>query len=163
MSHNLIKFVIVFFAIGSIPFGAVNVLNLAYLNKVLKLNSELYGLVMTFFGLGVMIGSIIISKINEKFTEIQMMILGFGFFGVFYILFSTIRFLPALIFIFGMCGISSAILNISYGVYLQKYIEPSKLGRVFSIDMGLGNTIYLIRSGLAGVCADYIGIKNLMI
>jgi len=163
MSHNLIKFVIIFFAVGSIPFGAIHVLNLAYLNKILNLTSEAYGLVMTFYSLGVIIGSITISKINEKFTEIQMMVLGLGFFGIFYILFSIVNFLPVLILMFGICGISSAILNISYGVYLQKYIEPSKLGRVFSIDIALGNTILLIASGLAGIFADYIGIRELML
>jgi len=163
MSHNLVKFVIIFFAVGSIPFGAIHVLNLAYLNKILNLTSEAYGLVMTFYSLGVIIGSITISKINEKFTEIQMMVLGLGFFGIFYILFSIVNFLPVLILMFGICGISSAILNISYGVYLQKYIEPSKLGRVFSIDIALGNTILLIASGLAGIFADYIGIRELML
>lgn len=157
-----IKFIIVFFAIASLPFGAVPVLNVAHINS-LGFSAEAYGLVTAIFSAGLLTGALLIGSLDNKMKEINMIVFGIGGFGISYILFAVFKYLFLMVIFVFICGIFMSMVNIAYGVYLQKNVEASKLGRVFSIDIAIGNVILLASMLLTGFLADRVGAYLLMI
>lgn len=150
LTKPLIQFVIIFFAITSIAFGSFNMLYTSYLTEELSLTPEVYGWSMTIFSIGSLIGSFLIAKIPPKFSELKIIVVGMGLYGLSHILFSIDNGILYTFITFASCGLIAAIINIAYGVYLQKHVDVEKLGRVFSIDLAIGNLILILSMAITG-------------
>ncbi|SCY99997.1 MFS transporter [Alkaliphilus peptidifermentans] len=159
---KLISFIIIFFAIASLPFGAIPILNIAHIQS-LGFSPETYGFITAVFSLGLLSGALLIGALDNKLNEVTMIVLGIGGFGISYISFAMLNYLLLMIAFVFICGIFLSMVNIAYGVYLQKNVEASKLGRVFSIDMAIGNIILLLSMVFTGLLADKVGAYILMI
>ncbi|KAB3532475.1 MFS transporter [Alkaliphilus serpentinus] len=160
--NRLIKYFICFFALASIPFGAVPVLNPALLYS-LSYTAETYGYITTIFSAGLILAALGIGGISKKISEITMIVVGILAFGLSYAAFGLFNHIYSMYFFVFLCGAAAAFVNISYGVFLQKIVEPSKLGRVFSIDMAIGNALMLISMLVIGKAADTIGPAILVV
>lgn len=154
----LIQFVIIFFAITSIAFGSFNMLYTSYLTGELSFNAQAYGWAMTVFGVGSLVGSFLIGKVSVKLPELKIIVVGMGLYGMNHVIFSMCNGRISIFISFACCGFIAAIINIAYGVYLQKYVDVEKLGRVFSIDLAIGNLILILSMGITGFLGDLIPI-----
>ncbi|WP_250674694.1 MFS transporter [Paraclostridium ghonii] len=154
----LIQFVIIFFATTSIAFGSFNMLYTSYLTEELSFNAQAYGWAMTVFGVGSLVGSFLIGKVSVKLPELKIIVVGMGLYGMNHVIFSMCNGKIAILIAFACCGLIAAIINIAYGVYLQKYVDVEKLGRVFSIDLAIGNLILILSMGITGFLGDLIPI-----
>lgn len=158
---NLIKFVIIFFALAMISIGALSVLNVLIINDVLKYSSAQYGIIMGIYSGGLIFGSLIAGKIADKYNELTIMIIGVGIYGVFYIGFTSINlFFVTALFIF-LNGIISSCIDISYETYLQKEVNEEMQGRVFSIDISIGNCITILSMGSIGFVSELCGVRTI--
>lgn len=158
---NLIKFVIIFFALAMISIGALSVLNVLIINDVLKYSSAQYGIIMGIYSGGLIFGSLIAGKIADKYNELTIMTIGVGIYGVFYIGFTSINlFFVTALFIF-LNGIISSCIDISYETYLQKEVNEEMQGRVFSIDISIGNCITILSMGSIGFVSELCGVRTI--
>ncbi|GAA0704997.1 MFS transporter [Paraclostridium ghonii] len=154
----LIQFVIIFFAITSIAFGSFNMLYTSYLTEELSFNAQAYGGAMTVFGVGSLVGSFLIGKVSTKLPELKIIVVGMGVYGFSHVILSMCNGRISIFISFACCGLIAAIINIAYGVYLQRYVDVEKLGRVFSIDLAIGNLILILSMGITGFLGDLIPI-----
>lgn len=158
-----VKFIVLFFALGAIGFGAFPILYVSYINNTLNASSEVYGLFMSVNSIGLLIGSILVTKILKKMDEFRVMIYGVGFYGTTFLVFAIMKIIPISIFLFFISGVIGAVVNISYGVFLQKKVENTMLGRVYSFDMALSNLmIVLVTIGLT-LFGDAFRVADLIV
>ena len=161
-SNQVVLFVILFFAVGALPMGALPILNIVLIKEILKFGPSGYGTLMTIKGVGLFLGTFLMGRWGKGHSELKLMVLGVGLIGLGYLLFALNSFfiLSALI-LFGI-GIAGTVVNVSYGTYLQKAVDEEVRGRVFSLDMALGNVVGLISMSLAGFLGDTFGIARVI-
>ncbi|NLO84357.1 MAG: MFS transporter [Clostridiales bacterium] len=137
--HKNFLFIILFFAAASMWFGGIPILYSNILIGELKLSDPFYGILSTVMGLGSLLGAMLIPSILKKARHTSVMILGTAVYALMYVLFSFTN-VPAMLPILTLCiGISVSLINVVYGIFLQKEIEKEYIGRVFSLDMALSN------------------------
>jgi len=161
-SHYLLRFVVFFFAIVSIPFGAVMVLKVVLLTDVFGFSAEQYGLLMTIEGAGLLVGALLMGSMGKKYPETTAMVLGVGAIGAAYLAISYSSMFwvaAALLFIIGFFA---TIANIAYGTFLQKAVADEFRSRVFSFDIALGDMFAFMSMGLAGILGDTFGVGNVL-
>lgn len=131
------------------------------INEVLKLSSKYYGIIQSGFPIGMIIGSLIIKKVNEKIPYdklllstsivlgVSMIMIGFPLFIKSQI--SEIILLLYYSFTTVITGVAVAFIDIPIFYILQTTVSDEYRGRVLSIGISLGKIIlpfgYLI-SGL---------------
>lgn len=137
--HKNILFIIIFFAVASIWFGGIPILYSNIVIGELQLSEQLYGIFSTLIGLGALLGAMLIPKILKKVKHTTMLILATAMYGLMYFIFALLQVIPLYIFVMFCIGISTAFINVTYGIFLQKEIEKEYIGRVYSLDMALSN------------------------
>jgi MFS family permease len=153
-----VKFVIIFFAITSLPpMGAFGLLTVVLLRDVFQYSPEVYGLLMTINGAGLVLGTFWMGKWGRQFRELQLIVWGVAVLGLAYLgLSQGSLFLLAAGMLF-TSGFTSTVVNIAYGTYLQLAVDDDKRGRVFSLDIAIGNVVGLVAMGSTGFMADTWG------
>lgn len=155
--NKTVKFVIVFFALAMLPMGGLPILNVVLIKEIYLFSPQSYGLLMSINGIGLLIGTLYLGKWGRTLHELKLMVLGVIFYGLSYIGIALGGIFMAEALCFATMGFSASIINISYTTYLQKTVEDDKRGRVFSLDMAIGNVSGLISMGLVGITADKFG------
>lgn len=163
--HSEVKFVIIFFSIASITFGALPILYVDYINHVLKVSPNIYGMFMSLNSLGLILGSFATAFLLKRFKAYQVMIVGVGVYGLLFFIFSSVTYLPLSMGIFFIIGCLIACIDVTYGIYLQSTVDNDKIGRVYSIDMALSNLLIvgvsMVMSMLGHVLNTTLTIKGL--
>ena len=157
-SNVAVKFVIIFFAIAALPpMGAYGLLTVVLLREVFAYSPEVYGLLMTINGAGLVLGTFWMGKWGKNFRELQLVVWGMAILGLAYLGLSQGRVFLAAAAILFITGFLSTVINIAYGTYLQLAVDDDKRGRVFSIDIAIGNVVGLVAMGTTGFMADAWG------
>lgn len=149
-SHKKIKFVIIFFAFMSLTGGGWRTLYTSLLKLELQVTPYEFGLITALMGCGSILGAFLVAKIQKKSAPIQVMMYGSLLYAITYLImgFATTLIILSLVFIF--CGIFAAFINIGCDVYLQTEVDRDYLGRVFSLDIAIGNLVLVISLLLTG-------------
>ncbi|MBN2793976.1 MAG: MFS transporter [Clostridia bacterium] len=162
VGHEKIKYVILFFAAMSITGGGWRTLYTSLLKLELEVSPEQFGFMTAVMGGGSIVGAFIVGKVQKNRSSLHIMVYGSLFYTLTY-LFMGIHFnLMALAVIFVLCGIFATFVNIGYDVYLQSEVEPAFLGRVFSLDIAIGNTILLVSLLVTGQLGNWILPSHLL-
>ncbi|MFP4016202.1 MAG: MFS transporter [Halanaerobiales bacterium] len=61
--------------------------------------------------------------------------------------------------IYGLFGLVNSIINISFMSSIQRTVDPSYMGKVFSLIYAVAMSLQPLASGLSGVITEYIGIS----
>lgn len=163
IKHNYaIKFIIIFFSIASITFGAIPILYIDYINNVLNVSPGIYGLYMSLNSLGLVLGSFITTLLLRKFKAYEVMIIGVGIYGLLFFIFSSMSSLVFSISIFFVVGIVIASVDVTYGIYLQKNVDNKIIGRVYSLDMALSNLLIVSVTLLMTLFGKYLNTSLTM-
>lgn len=161
--HDTIVFIILFFASASAVFGGLPILCSNYIVNELGASDQVYGIFMSIKSFGSMIGALILPKALKRVKELPMMILGSGIYGVLFILFSALEWIPYSVVIFFSMGLIISFINVSYGIFLQKNVDKEYIGRVFSLDMSLSNFTMIISIVFVTFNGNVLRTQNLMI
>ena len=161
-SSKPVRFVVFFFAMAGIPFGAIIVLKVVLLTEVLGFSAEQYGFLMSIEGIGLVMGALLVGYLGNRLTEMKLMLGGVGVLGLgFLALSQSSGFLLA-----GACllvvGAAASMANVAYGTFLQKNVADEFRSRVFSFDIAIGDAFALVAMGFAGVLGDLAGVANVM-
>ena len=161
-SSYLLRFVVFFFAIVSIPFGAVMVLKVVLLTDIFGFSAEQYGLLMTIEGAGLLIGALAMGSLGKKYPETTAMVVGVGVIGAAYLAISLGSGFWVAAALLMIIGFFATVANIAYGTFLQKAVADEFRSRVFSFDIALGDMFAFVSMGLAGVLGDTFGVANIL-
>ena len=155
-SHKSIKFVILFFAVVSLSFGAFRILSSNYIINDIGISDSGYGLFVAICGVGSTLGAFILPRLIKKVSVIAIMVFGVGGYGVLYLAFSITSWIPLAGVIYFFIGIFGAFMDVSYGIFLQKNIDKEYIGRVFGFDMTLSSFSMLIAMVFTTISASYL-------
>jgi predicted MFS family arabinose efflux permease len=150
MAHKKIKFVILFFAFMSLTGGGWRTLYTSLLKLELQVSPYDFGLITALMGCGSIIGAFIVARVQKKKSPISVMMYGSLLYAITYLLMGLTRSLLILSVVFVTCGIFAAFVNIGYDVYLQTEVDKDYLGRVFSLDIAIGNFVLVLSLLLTG-------------
>ncbi|MGL4742400.1 MAG: MFS transporter, partial [Sarcina sp.] len=142
--HVGIKFVILFFGVVSLSFGAFRILIPNYVVNHMGVSDSGYGIFVAISGVGSTVGALAVPKLLKWFKELELMVLGVIGYGVLYLMFIFSRYIPLGLLLYFFIGFSGVFMNVCYDIYLQKYADKEYIGRVFSLDMTLTNISTLI-------------------
>ena len=142
--HRTVFFVIVFFGLASMVFGALPILLPNYLTGVLAVTDRQYGFFVSVSGLGALAGALLVPRIHKRFSSITVMVVGVGAYGLLMSVLTVFSFIGYTMGIYFFVGIMVSVTNVSYGVYLQRVVDEKYIGRVFSLDLTLGSLMTLI-------------------
>lgn len=157
-SNVAVMFVIIFFAVTALPpMGAYGLLSVVLLRNVFAYSSKMYGLLMTINGVGLVLGTFWMGKWGRNFRELQLVVWGMAVLGLTMLglSFGHVFLLAAVMML--ACGFISTVVNIAYGTYLQLAVDDDKRGRVFTLDIAIGNVVALAAMGASGFMADSWG------
>ncbi len=121
--------------------GAINVILPYALVEELQVTEKSYGIIMSFFPLGVLIGAVLAGKMNIV-VSFRLLSSSLIMIAVSFLIYSRLTFLncsgPVFSVIgFGATGVLislfSTVINIPFGVYLQTVIDRHYMGRVMSL------------------------------
>lgn len=104
LRKKMILFVITFFAVMSLTGGGWRTLYTSYLKLELKVIPQVFGILMTTMGTGSLMGAFIVGKINNKVSSLSMMLFGFLFYAISFILMGWLSNVLVLGLIFFLCG-----------------------------------------------------------
>lgn len=160
--HNpVVRFVIVYFALTSLPAVGVGIASLVVLREVFGFSEAQYGLLMTINGAGLLLGTLVVGQL-KKVSELSQMVLGSAIYGVLCTVLALSGWFWAVAALQLGIGLVITLINVSYGTYLQKAVPGDKQGRVFALDIAIGNVTGLLAMAGAGFLADTLGAVTVM-
>jgi len=160
--HEIIKFVIIFFAIAMLAIGGLPILNVVLVTELFNFSSEKFGLIMTIYGVGFLVASICMGRWGKYFIELNLMVFGIAVYGLCYALLTFASNIFIIGIMFFIIGFAAVMTDIAYGTYLQKVVADNMRGRVFSVDIAIGNVVGLISMGMVGILVDIYGVKQIV-
>jgi Na+/melibiose symporter-like transporter len=84
LGHRMVKFVIVVFFLAMLPpMGGLNTLQVFLLRDIFAYPETIYGILMTFYGVGLVLGAFVVGRL-ARWSELKIMILGMAAYGLFY-------------------------------------------------------------------------------
>lgn len=153
-----VKFVIGLFALAMLPpMGGLSTLNVVLIKEVFLFSEWQYGLLMTINGGGLLLGTLFMGRLGGRLGELRLMVMSISGLGLSYWLLANSPWLPVAGAWFLAMGFAATLVNVSYGTFLQKVVSDEMRGRVFSIDIAIGNSVGLLALGVTGVMADHWG------
>ncbi len=159
VTHEVIGFVILSIAAGMFAIGAFGSLIAVYVRDVLHLGSTIYGTLGSLIGLGMLIGSLVLTRYSQRFPDKAKMIVS-GLFGC-GVSISLIAFFGNLTMSVVGCigiGLSTALLIIPAMTMMQGQVPPEMRGRVASSSMSLMTLAQGVALLFAGDLAVRFGI-----
>jgi predicted MFS family arabinose efflux permease len=140
-------------AVASLGFGAIMVLGIVYLDKVLGMGAEGFGFLYAFQGLGVVIGGVMIGRFasgarTNRVVGACMVILGLAI-----IAFAVVPSYPLVLMAVAIIGLSIVAARAALATLTQSLVPDEKRGRVESavaMVIGASSSASMILSGLFG-------------
>lgn len=158
-----VSFVIAFFAIFMLPYGALPVLNVVLVRELLLFDARLYGLALSVQGAGLIGGSLFMGRWGKRYRELAVMLAGAALHGAGYVGLGLAGGFVPVAACFALLGATGSMIEIAYTTYLQRAVEQDYRGRVFSIDMAVGDTAGLLSMSSAGILADTLGTRAVVL
>jgi DHA3 family macrolide efflux protein-like MFS transporter len=160
-SHATVSFVIVSMTAGMFAVRCFGALLSVYVRDILGSTSAAFGILQTFIGVGMIVGTQSITRFARHIPKQHMVLYGLGGMGVavfFTALFS--RMWSTAVGMFGL-GVGAAFIMITSQTVLQQETPKDLLGRVTSALMSLLAMSQVIAMFVAGPVAERAGIRTL--
>ena len=156
---------IVIFTIAAVGLasGMLNSLLIIYVYDYMMLSSASYGILLSFKGASMLITSALICKFGNKVPSEKLFCFSLLGLGSALILFPLNRLFIVGVLIQSINGICNAGYSIARTSLIQARTDPSKLGRVFSLNTMLSNLLSITSLGIFGGLADYIGVRTVLL
>ena len=159
--HSTISFVIISMTAGMFAMRCFGALLSIYVRDILHSTSAAFGVLNTLIGIGMIIGTQLLTRFARRIPQQNLVVYGLGGMGIAILItaaFGTMRSTAAGMFGLGLC--SSAIF-ITATTLIQHETPHALLGRVMSSLMSLVAGAQVISMFVAGPVAEKIGIPKL--
>lgn len=155
-TNPLIRKLNLYWIILNFGFGGLTVLLLLYLEET-NVNNALYGLLMTVLTIGMLVGTLLASKIKETYKEkiVDILPLTFGISYLFLLFDIGISFLFVMVFLLGLnFGLFNVIASILFGINIPNEIR----GRVYANATAFTTSAFSLSAVLSGFLKDSISV-----
>ncbi|MCK4261281.1 MAG: MFS transporter [Halanaerobiales bacterium] len=159
-SNRTIWMITLLSAFVSISVGANNALVVVFVEKFLGLGSQEYGLLVTFLGVGMFVGSIYIGnrkELNKLSLSLALLITGISFLA-----FANIKNFPIALILRLLIGIGMGIFTVISATLMQKATTKDTRGRIFTINSTLSNGSMMISMTIFSFLADKMSISHVL-
>jgi MFS transporter, DHA3 family, macrolide efflux protein len=160
-SHSAIAFVIVSSTIGMFAVRCFGALVSVYVRDVLGMNPAGYGILNTLIGVGMIVGTQLITRFGRHIPKQNLVVYGLGIMGLAVALIAALGVVAATATGMLVMGFGAAFVMISSQTLVQQETPKEMLGRVMSAYMSLSATSQAVAMFLAGPFAERMGIRTL--
>lgn len=170
-AHSLIKTIVILFALINFCLSPVNILMPAFTKDILKSGPDILGLIGIVLVIGTILGGLIVAQIGSKYKITSLIIYGFLFLGINYMLLSLPEYLlldsyisiVVASIIFFNIGLSIPLISSPVSTYLMVNTDKSILGRISSFIGMITLCAQPLGSSLTGVVTEYISMSTLFL
>jgi predicted MFS family arabinose efflux permease len=134
-----------------------------FVKEVLNEGAASYAIVESSYGLGMLLGTVIINILNKRLTTGKLLLLGMIFDGVTYSILYWTGSLELMIILISFHAIGIPFIVVSRTSLVQKWVEDEKLGRVFSLVNMAVVGMTALTTGLTGFIAEFISIESVFL
>jgi len=161
--HSTVLGMIVTLMVALLGVGAIEVLFVPYLQREFGLGPEGLGFTQTAQGVGMLLGSVLVGNLAERFGLTRIIAWSVALLGIAVAACGLVnQFIFVLIALF-IAGLGLAPLNAALSTLMQITVPDEKLGRVGSV-MDTSMTLsYLISMGSAAFLADAFGMRAVFV
>jgi MFS family permease len=145
--------------LAEVPLGAVLP---AFMRESVGVGPELFGQLMSVRGLAGLLGGTIVVMLSRRLSETWLLSAGLAIGGGSFFLFGFASTVPMSIILLFPIGFASAAYQTGMLTLFQKHAPDEVRGRVFALMGTLNGMIVLTASLLAGVVAEAIGARPVM-
>ena len=139
--------------------GALNALDIIFVNQNLHVSASLYGPLIAVGGVGTLLGAIIAGFATKKLTPKYLLVGGVFFTGVGIMVYSFLTWYPLALVVNFLIGIPQAAINIGFGPLLLGVTPQTMMGRVQSVIETAMFGISLVSIGLAGYFGQFVPVS----
>lgn len=143
--------------------AALDSLEAAFSITVLGLSEQRYGLLVSLAGLGIVVGSIIVSIRAHQFSAAFLMASGAVFTAVGYLVYAVAAGFQGAAAGFLILAFSLAFANTGFQTYIQNHIPVGVMGRVLSIYGLLEALAVILLTVSAGAAAELFSIRPVIV
>ncbi|NFA43770.1 MFS transporter [Clostridium botulinum] len=144
--------------LANLSMGIIYVSEIIFLKIFLGIDPDMYGSFVSIVGIGLVIGSILISKLH-RFELYNLFSFGVYLMGVTIVFFSFSNKLYFLIPLLIIEGIGEAFFSITSITIIQQNTNESNRASVLTLNDSLSKVAYIVSMGCAGILIDIIGAK----
>ncbi|MEK6645190.1 MAG: MFS transporter [Candidatus Firestonebacteria bacterium] len=126
--------------------------------KLMK-NIEALGYLQLAFGVGIMLGPVILGILEKKLSKIDLIEAGFLFVGFATCIFALNESFTYALIMAPFIGIGIAVVMILVETTLQMVVPPNAIGRVFSSMLSIRNTAFILVALVIGIAEGFIKPK----
>jgi MFS transporter, DHA3 family, macrolide efflux protein len=160
-THSTIAFVIISSTIGMFAVRCFGALVSVYVRDILALNPAGYGILNTLIGVGMIIGTQLITRFGRHIPKQNLVVYGLGIMGLAVLLIASLGVVVATALGMLILGFGAAFVMISSQTLVQQETPKEMLGRVMSAYMSLSATSQAVAMFFAGPFAERAGIRTL--
>jgi DHA3 family macrolide efflux protein-like MFS transporter len=163
--------IVILFALINFCLSPVNILMPAFTKDILKSGPDILGLIGIVLVIGTILGGLIVAQIGSKYKITSLIIYGFLFLGINYMLLSLPEYLlldsyvsiVVASIIFFNIGLSIPLISSPVSTYLMVNTDKSILGRISSFIGMITLCAQPLGSSLTGVVTEYISMSTLFL
>ena len=132
-----------------------------FVKEILLQGASSYALVESSLGVGMIVGSVLINVLGNRFSKGRILLAGLMFDGLTYALVYLCNSLPMLMALIAFHAVGIPLIVVSRTALVQEWVESRRLGRVFSlINMAVIGTT-AIASGVTGWLAESFSVATI--
>jgi MFS family permease len=160
-THPTVSFVILAMAAGMFAVSCFGPLIAVYVRDELQANSVVFGIINSLIGVGMIIGTVVISRFAKEVSKTHMALWGLFTMGGFVIVLAAFKTIAAASV--GMLGIGIGVIFVvvSAQTLMQSQTPMEMIGRVSGSFMAVLSIANLIGLVISGSLAQTLGIRNL--
>lgn len=163
IERNIVAFAVLRYIIIMAAGGIMYIFMINYSNETLQMGVEGAGYLQTSLGIGIVIGSFMLTVIGNKISKLTMIRIGFAIVGSAMIGFAFVENIY-LAFLVGMLGgIGSGLIIVLSETILQVVVPVNIRGRIFGILQTLTNSAFAIFAILTGMIFSNINEKEVFL
>lgn len=157
--HTYVTKIYLLFIGTTIFMTAIDSLEAAFAKGVLSISDTHYGFLLSIFGTGIILGSILNSLFSKQLTVKFLIGMGTIFTTIGYLLFySSSGFFSAALGIF-LIGFSITFANTGYLTFYQNHVPVTMMGRFGSVFSVVESIFIIALTILVGVAAEFTSIR----
>jgi MFS transporter, DHA3 family, macrolide efflux protein len=160
-AHSTIAFVLVSSVIGMFAVRCFGALVSVWVRDVLRMNPAGYGAINTLIGVGMIVGTQLITRFGRHIPKQNLVVYGLGIMGMAVLLVASWGVVVATATGMLVLGFGAAFVMISSQTLVQQETPKEMLGRVMSAFMSMSATSQAVAMFFAGPFAERAGIRTL--
>ncbi len=132
-----------------------------FVKEVLHKGASSYALVESSYGLGMLIGALLINYLNKFISTGKILLIGMIFDGFTYAIIYFTRSLELMILLISFHAIGIPFIVVARTSLIQKWVTSEKLGRAFSLVNIAVVGMTALTTGVTGILSEYISIQEI--